>query len=32
MMAMDFPSGEIAGLETATIFCTSPSSNFRVWA
>src|SRR5580704_7825522 len=31
-MTMDFPSGEIAGLETATIFCTSPSSNFRAWA
>src|ERR1700733_5191033 len=32
LMAMDFPSGEIAGLETLTIFWTSPSSNFSVWA
>ena len=31
-MTMDFPSGEIAGLETLTIFWRSPSSILRAWA
>src|SRR5580692_7256693 len=31
-MTMDFPSGEISGLETLTIFWKSPSSIFRACA